>query len=104
MSGSGVVDAHPARPADGRVRIRQRQSEPPAARDSCDLVVIGLWPPLIVGQSIGTAALVGHLERGAIRSVRSIRNRCGKWAQRLFAMSGRSSPSRPRAQGAMGLL
>jgi hypothetical protein len=85
VSGSGVVDAHPARPADGRVRIRQRQSEPPgvAARVSCDLVAIGPWPPLIVGQSIATAALVGHLERGGIRSVQSIRNLCGKWAQRL---------------------
>jgi glycosyltransferase involved in cell wall biosynthesis len=85
VSGSGVVDAHPARPADGGVRLRQRQSEPPgvAARVSCDLVAIGPWLPFIVGQSIATAALVRHLERGGIRSGQSIRNLSGKWAQHL---------------------
>jgi glycosyltransferase involved in cell wall biosynthesis len=85
VSGSVIVDAPPARPADGGVRLRQRQSEPRgvAARVSCDLVAIGPWPPFIVGQSIATAALVRHLERGGIRSGQSIRNLGGKWAQRL---------------------
>jgi glycosyltransferase involved in cell wall biosynthesis len=88
VSGSVIVDATPARPADGGVRLRQRQSEPRgvAARVSCDLVAIGPWPPFIVGQSIATAALVRHLEGGGVR-IRAVdtapRNLGGKWAQRL---------------------
>jgi glycosyltransferase involved in cell wall biosynthesis len=88
VSGSVIVDAPPARPADGGARLRQRQSEPRgfAARVSCDLVAIGPWPPFIVGQSIATAALARHLKRGGVR-IRAVdtapRNLGGKWAQRL---------------------
>jgi glycosyltransferase involved in cell wall biosynthesis len=88
VSGSGVIEADPARSADGVVRLRQRQSEPRrlGARVSYDLVAIGPWPPFIVGQSIATAALVRNLEGGGVR-IRAVdtapRNPGGKWAQRL---------------------